>query len=242
MLTNPDNDSDEDTSERATSRSTWYPPPLPSPTNHSPYSEQGSVSHPSYPSKPSISSKPDNYDQSSTYNARNPSNPSLSSPSGSSSPAVESTPPPSTPGQGVGPSTLLDDTSVVVDRSNNTFVDEHVEARQQNSVPRTSVMERVKQVLRPNHGARVSYILSSGENCALMLFLFLQSPTTHIGPAFASPTNNTSREPINRKVLLTITTDCDNYTVLDITGARNAPMVREKIYSKVRRFICCISF
>lgn len=39
--------------------------------------------------------------------------------------------------------------------------------------------------------------------------------------------------PINHKVLLTVTADCDNFTYLDITGAVNAAMIKEKMFSKV---------
>ena len=64
-----------------------------------------------------------------------------------------------------------------------------------------------------------------------------QSPTSATGmssAAFTSPTFQNRSEPIGQRVLLTVTADCDNYTYLDVSGAQNAAIIKEKIFSKVR--------
>lgn len=124
VVTNPGNDSDEDTQERLTAiRTNYLPPPLPSP--HSPHSEQSSL--------PSTSYHPPSHIPPTDSIHTGHSNPSLSSPSGSSSPAVESTPPPSTPGQ-CGPPE---------DSGNSAETPKYApsDERQQNMGPRT-MMDR----------------------------------------------------------------------------------------------------
>ncbi|EJD03987.1 uncharacterized protein FOMMEDRAFT_121406 [Fomitiporia mediterranea MF3/22] len=208
IVTNPDNDSDDDTQQQERYTTPQYKiPPLPSPVSHSPHSEQSSLPSTSY--LPS-SHVPLNNVATELPNAGQ-SNPSLSSPSGSSSPAVESTPPPSTPGQTVPP----DDGSASTERPCYPVPDERPDIRQHN-VGRMSVMDRLKSFPHVLHSKVQSR----------------QAPTPIVtgGAPHASPT----REPISSKVLLTVTADCDNFTYLDVTGARDAAMIREKMFSKLQ--------
>ena len=74
-----------------------YPRPLPSPAHSLPSTAQ--FPHERYHSGPASSHMPPPLTTNlHCYPRSNPSNPALSSPSSTSSPAVESTPPPSTPG------------------------------------------------------------------------------------------------------------------------------------------------
>ena len=77
----------------------------------------------------------------------------------------------------------------------------------------------------------VQYCSSQFNSCNMYchLTLFIQSPSTT--PAYASPVY--PGEPIATKVLVIVTADCEVYTPLDITGARSAAIIREKIFSKV---------
>lgn len=131
VVTNPGNESDD---EDVTSYPTYKPPPLPSPspTSHSPYSEQSSQLSTSYGQKSTTPLTTVIPDQSHTYVGR--SNPSLSSPSGSSSPAVETTPPPSTPGH------PMPFASSTVDSGEKSGI----EAQQQNAVPRMGITSSEK--------------------------------------------------------------------------------------------------
>ena len=139
LVTNPDDDSDENL-DYGTMRSTYNPPPLPSPSTHSPRSEQSSLPSTSYTPRNNMNLPSVIPDQTPSYAARsNPSNPSLSSPSGSSSPAVESTPPPSTPGHSAPPS------NVISDNTSTIGADDKHEVRQKPLGSRMSVMDRVKQ-------------------------------------------------------------------------------------------------
>lgn len=61
--------------------------------------------------------------------------------------------------------------------------------------------------------------------------MLLKTPIVTSGPSYVSPT----RETIDRKVLLMITSDCDTFTYLEITGARDAAMIKEKMFSRVSR-------
>ena len=134
VVTNPGNESDDDSF--VASHHVYKTPPLPSPspTSHSPFSEQSSQPSTSYVQKATTPLTAVIPDQSHAYAGR--SNPSLSSPSGSSSPAVESTPPPSTPGQLIPPTNPMADSndktptpindaqqSTVVPRSGSTPTD-----------------------------------------------------------------------------------------------------------------------
>lgn len=145
VVSNPSNDSDDEGFGRHRPNvhpvNSYNPPPLPSPTLPSPYSEQSSLPSTSYNSK-SFPIKTDIQEQSSSYAGR--SNPSLSSPSGSSSPAVESTPPPSTPGPSMSP----DDGGNSADRPMCYNGDERQDIRQ-HAGGRMSMMDRLKQF--PQH-------------------------------------------------------------------------------------------
>ncbi|KZT30649.1 hypothetical protein NEOLEDRAFT_1166057, partial [Neolentinus lepideus HHB14362 ss-1] len=83
----------------------YYQPAVTSPSALSPPLEQQPVASGSHKPHPLTTNLPENQ---SGY-SRPRSNPALSSPSSASSPAVESTPPPSTPGHSVGPVDLTGD-------------------------------------------------------------------------------------------------------------------------------------
>lgn len=148
VIVNPDNDSDQESHDRP-HHNVYRPNPLPSPSVHSPFSEtivlpsnvshshgQASISYPpARPLFPIMPDPPPNYPIRS-----NPSNPSLSSPSGSSSPAVESTPPPSTPGNMASSES---NATVTSERQNGTHNDHGADTRQPNS-GRMSMMDRLK--------------------------------------------------------------------------------------------------
>lgn len=40
-----------------------------------------------------------------------------------------------------------------------------------------------------------------------------------------------------RKIMILATADCDNYQSLDITGIRDSIVVKEKIFTKVWKFV-----
>ncbi|THH09471.1 hypothetical protein EW145_g1989 [Phellinidium pouzarii] len=237
VVTNPGNDSDEDARGWPGHRSSpRNPQPLPSPSSHSPYSEQSSLPSTSYTPKSSMPLKAPISDQSSSYAVRsNLSNPSLSSPSGSCSPAVESTPPPSTPGQHTPTEGGM---TPAVEKPSSVFSDDKQDVRQHNNAARMSMMDRVKQHLplyhaKNNNGSRQSPVCLTHKHELFLTtdpFLPLQSPIVTNNSSYVSPT----RDAISNKVLLTVTTDCDNYTPLDISGARNAAIIKEKIFSKLQ--------
>ncbi|KAI5123627.1 hypothetical protein M0805_003441 [Coniferiporia weirii] len=216
VVTNPGNDSDEDPSEQPVHRnSPRNPTALHSPSSHSHHSEQSSLPSTSYTYKSIMPSKAPIAEQASGYAARsNPSNSSLSSPSGSSSPAVEFVPPPNTPGPGM---TTEAGMTVSTEKRVGTYSDDKTESR--NVSARPGMFDRVKQHL--------PHVLYHQRNSIARQST---SPTVTSGPSYVSPT----REAIVNKVLLTVTADCDNYTYLDITGARNAAIIKEKIFSKLQ--------
>lgn len=145
VVTNPNNDSDDENNDRSNFISPYVPPPLPSNSNpqpaHSPYPQQ-----PQPFSVPSTSSSNKNsYEHIHTVTAPNGSNPSLSSPSGSSSPNVESTPPPSTPGLSTQQSTVVaDDAMPAADRP---MLDSRNDVRQYDAGARVTMMDKFKQHL-----------------------------------------------------------------------------------------------
>ena len=64
----------------------------------------------------------------------------------------------------------------------------------------------------------------------------LQSPTTSIAENFVSPTSASSYRsgPAGEKVTLLVTADAETLKTVDITGARDAAFIRERIFTKVR--------
>ena len=96
----PDSSSDSEAAKQAT-RPDYHRRPLPSPGRSAPLEKPPQLSTFRVPPPPPLVT--DVLDQRPGGYHSNPSNPALSSPSSTSSPAVESTPPPSTPGQSAPP-------------------------------------------------------------------------------------------------------------------------------------------
>lgn len=105
VVNNPSPDSSSDSEEAKQAKNMYKLPdyhrrPLPSPGRSAP-TEQSQMPIGRIPPPPPLVT--DTLDQRPGGYHSNPSNPALSSPSSTSSPAVESTPPPSTPGQSAPP-------------------------------------------------------------------------------------------------------------------------------------------
>jgi hypothetical protein len=61
--------------------------------------------------------------------------------------------------------------------------------------------------------------------------LHSKSPTSATPDSFISPTSQSGRPD---KVTIMVTADSDNYATVDITGAKNAAFIRERMFTKVR--------
>lgn len=147
VVTNPNNDSDDENVDRSHYISPYVPPPLPStnpPTTHSPYPQQPQP----ISTQGGSSSNKNSYEHIHVVAPPNGSNPSLSSPSGSSSPNVESTPPPSTPGLSTQyPTVAADDAMSTTDRFTGPMLDSRNDVRQYDAGARMTMMDKFKQHL-----------------------------------------------------------------------------------------------
>ena len=143
----PDSDSDQDIPiPQETYKPYVYPRPLPSPSLSLPAAESlYSERHHNPPTNPHILTTDIQYNSSRS----NPSNGTLSSPSSSSSPAVETTPPPSTPGL-TGPGIHLTDEGTVRQDTLKFIPVDRVDATPQ-PPPRSREVERVRSHL-PGQG------------------------------------------------------------------------------------------
>ncbi|TCD63316.1 hypothetical protein EIP91_005662 [Steccherinum ochraceum] len=150
----------------------------------------------------------------------NPSNPALSSPSSTSSPAIESTPPPSTPGQSQPPVDLAGDATFRRDYAHPLTQDRPETAPYSSSG--SGLFDRLRgHPSRPANGARISNRPAT-------------SPTTSIPETFVSPTSGGYRSTSGEKVTLLVTADAETLKTVDITGARDAAFIRERIFTKLQ--------
>lgn len=235
VVTNPNNDSDDENNDRSHYITPFVPPPLPTnapspPATHLPYSQYPQLQN---TGGGSASNKLP-YERCQLPANQNSSNPSLSSPSGSSSPAVdlESTPPPSTPGISTQQSAVVaDDPMYTFDRSGGPILDGRNDVRQYVVGARNNMMDKVKQHLSHRRNLPSTRIMP----VRFILFYLLNHEFTLFQTPIVTNTNNVTITPQTalKSKLLLVTADCDNFTPLDISGCRNAPMIREKIYSKV---------
>lgn len=64
--------------------------------------------------------------------------------------------------------------------------------------------------------------------------LCAKSPTTSIPESYTSPTTTQSSRstPID-KLLIMVTTDADQYLAVEVNSAKNAAVIRERIFTKV---------
>ncbi|KAL1951561.1 hypothetical protein VTO73DRAFT_710 [Trametes versicolor] len=197
----------------------YAPRPLPSPSGHfpssesyySPYHRDTVVPHPP-PLTTDIRS----------YPPSNPSNGTLSSPSSSSSPAVESTPPPSTPGL-TGPGSHLTDDGTVTQET----VKPPSSDRSDNTPPasRPRPFERLRSHL-PGGSFPIRRGSLSGSHPAT-------SPTVSTPDSY-TPSGTMFRSSPMDKVIVLVTTDAENMQVVDITGAMTPAFIRERIFTKLQ--------
>ncbi|KLO14494.1 Pkinase-domain-containing protein [Schizopora paradoxa] len=215
-IVNQGSDSEEDNS-RPPFKHDWNPP-LPSPISRSPYSEHDSLPSTSYTPRNNI--LPHHHQTPSVEDA--PFVPPLSSPSSSSSPPGRSTPPPSTPGVGAAPRTSFNGSTDYED--NNQAPDDGSDSRQPAAGRPTyytqdKVNKNIPPCLQPSMPSRPA-----------------TSPTYPTNPSHSSPTyqSNPSREQVLPKILLMLTTDCELYVQLDVTGARSGAYIKEKMFTKLQ--------
>ncbi|KAI0639678.1 hypothetical protein C8Q77DRAFT_81212 [Trametes polyzona] len=199
---------------------TYKPRPLPSPSRSLPSTEQyynGTYHNVSVnPPVPPLTTDLHCYPRS------NPSNGTLSSPDSSSSPAVESTPPPSTPGF-AGPGIhLTDEGTIRQDTIKPTSSD-----RSDNTPPssRPRPYERMRSHLPGQFPTRRGSL--SGPRPAT-------SPTVSTPDSYAPPVAHMFRSSPMEKVVVLVTTDAENLQVVDITGAMTPAFIRERIFTKLQ--------
>ncbi|RDB28565.1 MAP kinase kinase kinase mkh1 [Hypsizygus marmoreus] len=217
-VANPGSDSDsEDDSRRnnLTAQPIYLSNPLR--PNRPPQKPHPSYHHPPTPLTTNLPSNHPPYHPS--------SHPSSSSPSSTSSPAAEeSTPPPSTPGLPVPPVDLSSDgpsihDPAIVSHANDRPVVEapHIPISRKGN----KILQTLKSPFRAQH--------SRG-----MVDVPPKRPRT--SPTVSTPdsvTSLSSNATVSGKVLIVVTTDSDWYVTVDISGARNAAVVRECIFNKL---------
>ncbi|TFK57010.1 hypothetical protein OE88DRAFT_82497 [Heliocybe sulcata] len=198
----------------------YYQPPVTSPSALSPPLDQQSNpsgSHKPHPLRTNLTENQPGYSHSR-------SNPTLSSPSSASSPAVESTPPPSTPGHSVEPVDLNGDNEQSTEpqiRTSSSSID----------VPSThsrNLYDRIKCV--PQMVARSTRRGSSHKRPATSPTVSTSSQDTYMSPSSAIP----------GKVFVLVTTDSEHYSSVDISGRKDSAFIRERIYTSVRSTVVFI--
>lgn len=169
------------------------------------------------------------------------SHPSLSSPSSTSSPAAEeSTPPPSTPGLPIPPTDMSGDGPTNQEPAIATHSNDRVVV--DNPQVTTSRKGKLFQTLKsPFHSRHHRPVADSSQKrprtvckytppSSAAHLHFIQSPTVSTPDSYTS-LNSTAT--VSGKVLIVVTTDSDWYVTVDISGAKNAAVVRECIFNKV---------
>ncbi|KAI0931861.1 hypothetical protein AcW2_000643 [Taiwanofungus camphoratus] len=193
-----------------------YPRPLPSPSHATAMdrSQASSTSHMPAPLTTDIPEQRHCYPSSRS----NPSNPALSSPSSTSSPAFESTPPPSTPGQSAPPVDLTEDGGVRHEAVALPAPDRNDTSAHCTSRP-AKLFDKFKSHL-PRHG----HVRRSSNNSRPP-----SSPTTSTHEYSVSQPNY-----VLPKVLVFVSADADNFSIVDISGAMTPAFIRERIFSKLQ--------
>ncbi|KZT75114.1 hypothetical protein DAEQUDRAFT_21899 [Daedalea quercina L-15889] len=244
----PDSSSDSEEMKQALNphRSDYHRRPLPSPGRSAaverpqPYTSRGPLPPPLTTDMP---------EQRQGYHS-NPSNPALSSPSSTSSPAVESTPPPSTPGQSAPPVDLsgegtlrpemvalssADRNEAVCQRSiadgfKSFLRHPHVRRSSQNSRPSSSPTSSTPDAYTPHSQLQPTSSASDSYTAYPAFKPGTSAPT--LGFYMAQPYPKVAAKPIE-KVALLVTTDADKFTLVDASGAMTGAFIRERIFSKL---------
>ncbi|TFK92776.1 hypothetical protein K466DRAFT_195112 [Polyporus arcularius HHB13444] len=151
------------------------------------------------------------------YPRSNPSNPALSSPSSTSSPAVESTPPPSTPGLSGSTIQLNEEGTIRQDMITSAGSDRNENTPQ----------ARPRQFVRPSTQSNARRYSSSGSRPAT-------SPTVSTPDSYMPTPPHVFRSNPMDKAIVLVTTDAENLHIVDITGAMTPAFIRERIFTKVR--------
>lgn len=149
-----------------------------------------------------------------------------SSPSSASSPAAEeSTPPPSTPGVPVPPIDLPGDSSSSHDPSTaGAPLNKHGADTFQLPSPRKGkFLQSIKSTFHPTRNARTTGNFQKRSQ---------MSPTASIPPD-SSLSVQSSTGTLPGKVLIVVTTDSDWYVTVDVSGAKDAASLRERIFNKL---------
>lgn len=164
------------------------------------------------------------------------SNPTLSSPSSASSPAVESTPPSSTPGFSSPPVQIASEQAHRSDQICASYGSERSDSlgSRAMSMPEKQTSYTLPVLAHQPKQGSVSQ-RTSVSTCALDPRPFLifrnQSPTASTPETYTPNSDITVRMD---KMTLMVTSDAERYTTVDITGARDAAYIKERMFTKVR--------
>ena len=230
VITNPDSDSDGGSDDVRRAQDGRHVPyirrPLPSNTApHNSFKGPQSLPHP-----PSLTT---NFPNDSPV-----SHPPLSSPSTASSPAQESTPPPTTPALQVPPVNLTGvGSNTLPEMAISTSVDRGMPDVPQPSNPRTGKhLPSAKPAFgsRPRQPVRNVCCMFSYQFRRLLLILkcHAKSPTVSYPPA-TSPSTNISLIPIGDQVFVVVTSDSARSITVDISNAHDPASIRERIFTQV---------
>lgn len=244
VVANPSPDSDSDsTNEPSLQRSDGVPlsrnaPPSPSPP--SPSIDKSLQTSSREPGPLTTTNLPSSHFR---QHPASQSNPALSSPSGTSSP------PPSTPGQSLPPSDFVPDAPTKLDFSFGPSNSSDALAQQQQHVPLGSASQflgkikahipRMHHDRRLSNSSRQTSVCSSFSSVAIppapRADASIQSPTAATPSELdGSRVMNDGRSPDKSLTRIFVTGDSDQYYTVDITGFRDAPFIKELIFSKVK--------
>ncbi|CDO73492.1 hypothetical protein BN946_scf185013.g127 [Trametes cinnabarina] len=161
----------------------------------------------------------------------NPSNGTLSSPSSSSSPAVESTPPPSTPGLTGSGIHLTDEGTIRQDTLKFAPPDRNDNIPQSSRHRLYDRVERAKSNV-PGQGPVRRGSLSGSRPATSPT---VSTPESYAPPApYVPPAPHMFRSSPMEKVIVLVTTDAENLQIVDITGAMTPAFIRERIFTKLQ--------
>ncbi|KAI0800997.1 hypothetical protein C8Q74DRAFT_459762 [Fomes fomentarius] len=215
--------SDEDVGHPTPEPRTIYqnhpPRPLPVPSRPTPSTEH--FPHARNESGPNSNIMPTPLLTNSLYRSPRSVHSNPSSPSSASSPAVESTPPPSTPGLS---------TIQVNEEGTGTFRQEMftpmvAKDRHENTAQTSRLRQFVRsQAPAQSHERRCS---SSGSRPAT-------SPTVSTSDPYLPTPPHVYRSNPMEKVIVLVTTDAENFHIVDITGALTPAFIRERIFTKLQ--------
>ncbi|KAG8904975.1 hypothetical protein FRB99_000934 [Tulasnella sp. 403] len=138
----------------------------------------------------------------------------VSSSSSRSSPAMDTTPPPTTPSNNLPPISIA--TGVIDDRNLDAL---GLTVADENDVP---TYNQTRPDPRNGSSPYVDHTKSASHSHLAV--------HTNSAP---SPASYERRESVDR-VIITATADAENHVIVDITGAKDAAFIRERIFSKLR--------